>query len=143
MCDSNCPCWDDWEEDDDYATTRKQKPKKKKPPVSCHHFDPKPPQDPSPPLPVYKKELKWIAKHCKSETPSPIPLPTPPLACMMFSSTSLNYSSSFPPLKTHTDSQRNVVSKPFTRRLDIFFGLRLSGRDEGADIAGEGIGSFV
>ena len=31
----------------------------------------------------------------------------------MFSSTSSDYSSSFPPLDTHTDSQRNVVSKPF------------------------------
>ncbi|KAH9763298.1 hypothetical protein KPL70_001116 [Citrus sinensis] len=116
MCDPNCPCWDDWDEDDDYATTRKKKPKKKKPLVSCHHYDPKPPQDPPPPpapLPFYKKELKWIAKHCKSETPSPIPLPTPPLTCMMFSSTSSDYSSSFPPLDTHIDSQRNVVSKPF------------------------------
>ncbi|XP_052291791.1 uncharacterized protein LOC127900650 [Citrus sinensis] len=108
MCDPNCPCWDDWEEDDDYATTRKKKPKKKKSPVSCHHCDPKPPQGPPPP-----KELKWIAKHCKSETPSPIPLSTPPLTCMMFSSTSSDYSSSFPPLEIHTDSQQNVVSKPF------------------------------
>ncbi|KAH9724586.1 hypothetical protein KPL70_007540 [Citrus sinensis] len=115
MCDTNFPCWDDWEEDDDYST-RKKKPKKKKSPVSCHHCDPKLPQDPPPPLaplPIHKKELKWIAKHCKSETPSPIPLPTPPLTCMMFSSTSSDYSSSFPPLETHTDSQRNVVSKPF------------------------------
>ena len=31
----------------------------------------------------------------------------------MFSSTSSDYSSSFPPLETHTDSQQNVVSKPF------------------------------
>ena len=31
----------------------------------------------------------------------------------MFSSASSDYSSSFPPLDTHTDSQRNVVSKPF------------------------------
>ncbi|KAH9668412.1 hypothetical protein KPL70_021409 [Citrus sinensis] len=116
MCDPNCPCWDDWEEDDDYATTRKKKPKKKKSPVSCHPYDPKPPQDPPPPpapLPFYQKELKWIAKHCKSETPSPISLPIPPLTCMMFSSTSSAYSSSFPPLDTHTDSQRHVVSKPF------------------------------
>ncbi|KAH9680169.1 hypothetical protein KPL71_026449 [Citrus sinensis] len=116
MCDPTCPCWDDWEEDDDYVPRRKKKPKKKKPPISCHHYDPKPPQDPPPPpapLPFSQKELKWIAKHCKSETPSPIPLPTPPLTCMMFSSTSLDYSSSFPPLEPHTDSQRNVVSKPF------------------------------
>ncbi|KAH9671260.1 hypothetical protein KPL70_017293 [Citrus sinensis] len=116
MCDPNCPYWDDWDEDDDYATTRKKKPKKKKPPVSCHHYDPKPPQDPltlPAPLPFYQKELKWIAKHCKSETPSPIPLPTPLLTCMMFSSTSSDYSSSFPPLDTHTDSHRNVMSKPF------------------------------
>ncbi|KAH9668982.1 hypothetical protein KPL70_021604 [Citrus sinensis] len=116
MCDPNCPCWDDWEEDDDYATTRKKKPKKKKPPVPCHHYDPKPPSDPPPPpapLPIYRKELTWIAKHCKSEIPSPISNPTPPLACMMFSSTSSDYSSSFPSLDTHTDSHRNVVSKPF------------------------------
>ncbi|KAH9734801.1 hypothetical protein KPL71_017513 [Citrus sinensis] len=119
MCDPNCPCWDDWEEDDDYATTRKKKPKKKKLPVPCHHCDPKPPSDPPPPptpLPIYRKELKWIAKHCKSEIPSPLPHSTPivqPLACMMFSSTSSDYSSSFPPLEPHIDSQRNVVSKPF------------------------------
>ncbi|KAH9684900.1 hypothetical protein KPL70_013722 [Citrus sinensis] len=114
MCDPTCPCWDDWEDDDDYTT--KRKPKKKKPPASCHHYDPKPPSDPPPPpapLPFYKKELRWIAKHCKTETPSPIPLQTPPLACMMFSSTSSDYSSSFPSLDPHTDSQRNVVSKPF------------------------------
>ncbi|KAH9780637.1 hypothetical protein KPL71_008149 [Citrus sinensis] len=119
MCDPNCPCWDDWEDDDDYATTRKKKPKKKKPSVSCHHCDPKPPSDPPPPpapLPIYRKELKWIAKHCKSEIPSPLPNPTTivqPLACMMFSSTSSDYSSSFPSLEPHTDPQRNVVSKPF------------------------------
>ncbi|KAH9734753.1 hypothetical protein KPL71_017488 [Citrus sinensis] len=118
-CDPNCPCWDDWEEDDDYATTRKKGPKKKKPLVPCHHCDPKPPSDPPPspaPLPIYRKELKWIAKHCKSEIPAPLPHPTPivqPLACMMFSSTSSDYSSSFPPLEPHTDSQRHVVSKPF------------------------------
>ncbi|KAH9769414.1 hypothetical protein KPL71_011989 [Citrus sinensis] len=116
MCDPTCPCWDDWEEDDDYVPRRKKKPKRIKPPVSCHHYDPKPPQDPPPPpapLPYYQKELQWIAKHCRSETPSPIPLPTPPLTCMMFSSTSSDYSSSFPPLEPHTDSHRNVVSKPF------------------------------
>ncbi|KAH9680089.1 hypothetical protein KPL71_026413 [Citrus sinensis] len=119
MCDPNCPCWDDWEEDDDYATTRKKKPIKKKPPIPCHHCDPKPPSDPPPPpapLPIYRKELKWIAKHCKYEIPSPLSHPTPIvqlLACMMFSSTSSDYSSSFPPLEPHTDSQRNVVSKPF------------------------------
>ncbi|KAH9649377.1 hypothetical protein KPL70_025955 [Citrus sinensis] len=120
MCDPDCPCWDDyWEEDDDYTSTRKRKPKKKKSPVSCHHYDPKPPQDPPPPLaplPIYKAELRWIAKHCKPEVPSPISHSPPivqPLACMMFSSTSSDYSSSFPPLETHTDSQRNVVSKPF------------------------------
>ncbi|KAH9697869.1 hypothetical protein KPL71_023792 [Citrus sinensis] len=112
MCDPNCPCWDDWEEEDNYATTRKKKPKKKKiHPVPCHHCDPKPPSDPPPPpapLPIYRKELKLIAKHCKSEIPSPLPHPTPivqPLACMMFSSTSSDYSSSFPPLDPHTDSQ--------------------------------------
>ncbi|KAH9671198.1 hypothetical protein KPL70_017265 [Citrus sinensis] len=107
-------------DDDDYATTRKKKGKKKKSPVSCHSYDPKPPHDPPPPpapLPFYKKELQWIAQHCKSETPSPIPLPTPPLACMMFLSTSSYYSSSFSPLEPHTDSQRKVVSKPFVPSL--------------------------
>ncbi|KAH9698076.1 hypothetical protein KPL71_023869 [Citrus sinensis] len=119
MCDPNCPCWDDWEEDDDYAPKRTKKPKRKKPPIPCQHCEPKSPRGPPPPpapLPIYRKELKWIAKHCKSEIPSPLPNPTPivqPLACMMFSSTSLDYSSSFPPLEPHTDSQRNVVSKPF------------------------------
>ncbi|KAH9649371.1 hypothetical protein KPL70_025953 [Citrus sinensis] len=118
MCDLNCPCWDDWEEDDDYAT--KQRPKKNKLPLSCQHYEPKSPKDPPPPpapLPIFKKELKWIAKHCKPEIPSPIPHSTPivqPIACMMFSSsTSSDYSSSFPPLETHIDSHRNVVSKPF------------------------------
>ncbi|KAH9752126.1 hypothetical protein KPL71_014577 [Citrus sinensis] len=90
MCDPNCPCWDDWEEDDDYATTRKKKPKKKKPLVPCHHCNPKPPSDPPPPpapLPIYQKELKWIAKHCNSEIPSPLSDPIPivqPLACMIY-----------------------------------------------------------
>ncbi|KAH9697989.1 hypothetical protein KPL71_023828 [Citrus sinensis] len=119
MCDPNCPCWDDWEEDDDYAPKRTKKPKKKTPQVPCQHCEPKSPKDPPPrpaPLPIYRKELKWTATHCKSEIPSPLPNPTPivqPLACMMFSSTSSDYSSSFPPLEPHTDSQRNVVSKPF------------------------------
>ncbi|KAH9769558.1 hypothetical protein KPL71_012048 [Citrus sinensis] len=74
------------------------------------------PPPPPAPLPIYRKELKWIAKHYKSEIPSPLPNPTPiiqPLACMMFSSTSSDYSSSFPSLEPHTDPQRNVVSKPF------------------------------
>ena len=106
MCALDCPCWDDWEETE-------KKPKKKKPPISCHHYEPKSPKDlppPPAPLPIYKKELKWIAKYCKPEIPSPI---VQPIACMMFSSTSSDYSSSFPPLDTHADSQRNVVSKPF------------------------------
>ncbi|KAH9792435.1 hypothetical protein KPL71_004118 [Citrus sinensis] len=119
MCNPNCSCWDDWEEDGDYAPKRTKKPKKKKPPVPCQHCDPKSPRDPLPPpapLPIYRKELKWIANHCNSEIPSPLPNPTPivqPQACMMFSSTSSDYSSFFPPLEPHTDSQRNVVSKPF------------------------------
>ncbi|KAH9793158.1 hypothetical protein KPL71_004438 [Citrus sinensis] len=74
------------------------------------------PPPPPAPLPIYRNELKWIAKHCKYEIPLPLPHPTPivqPLACMMFSSTSSDYSSSFPYLEPHTDSQRNVVSKPF------------------------------
>ena len=108
MCDPTCPCWDDWEEDDDYATKRKKKPKKKKPQNPCQPHDPKPPKDPPPPpapLPIYHKELKWIVKNCKYEIPLPIltqPSVVQPLACMMFSSTSSDYSSSFPPLDTHT-----------------------------------------
>ncbi|KAH9752154.1 hypothetical protein KPL71_014584 [Citrus sinensis] len=78
--------------------------------------DPNYPPPPPAPLPIYRKELKWIAKHCTSEIPSPLSDLTPivqPLACMMFSSTSSDYSSSFPPLEPHTDSQRHVLSKPF------------------------------
>ena len=114
MCDPDCPYWDDWEGDDDYAT--KRRPKKKKSPISCQHLDLKFPKDPPPPpapLPIYKNELKWIAKRCTSKIPSPVSDPPPPLSCMMFSSTSSDYSSSFPPLETHIDSQRNIVSKPF------------------------------
>ncbi|KAH9780674.1 hypothetical protein KPL71_008168 [Citrus sinensis] len=109
MCEPNCPCWDDWEEDDDDAPKRKKTPKKKKPPVPCQHCEPKSPKDPPPPpapLPIYGKELKWTA--LSNPTPT-----VQPLVCMMFSSTSSDYSSSFPPLETHTDSQRNVLSKPF------------------------------
>ncbi|KAH9752176.1 hypothetical protein KPL71_014597 [Citrus sinensis] len=96
-------------------------PQGKRNPKRKNNCDPKPPSDPPPPpppapLPIYRKELRWIAKHCKSEIPSPLPNPTPivqPLACMMFSSTSSDYSSSFPSLEPYTDPQRNVVSKPF------------------------------
>ena len=101
-CDPDCPCWDDWEEADDYLSKRKKKPKKKSP-ASCHHSTPRPPQDPPPPpapLPLYKKELQWIAKRYTSTIPSPVPDPSPPLSCMMFSSTSSDYSSFFPPLET-------------------------------------------
>ncbi|KAH9671226.1 hypothetical protein KPL70_017279 [Citrus sinensis] len=80
MCDPTCPCWDDWDEDDDYATTRQKKPNKKKPSASCQPYEPKSPKDPPPPptpLPIYKAELQWIAKHCKPEVPSPIPNSTP------------------------------------------------------------------
>ncbi|KAH9801898.1 hypothetical protein KPL71_001196 [Citrus sinensis] len=118
MCDPTCPCWDDWDEDDDYATTRKKKPKKKKPPVSCHHYDPKPPQDPPPPpapLPFYRKELNWIAKHCKSETPSPIPLPTPPLTSVSDSHTETDTESSVSTSdseKSYADITRILMAQP-------------------------------
>ncbi|KAH9780730.1 hypothetical protein KPL71_008191 [Citrus sinensis] len=81
----------------------------------CDPTCPHPPPPPAP-LPIYRKELRWTAKHCKSEIPSPLSHSTPivqPLACMMFSSTTSDYSSSFPSLEPHTDPQRNVVSKPF------------------------------
>ena len=119
MCDPTCPCWDDWEEDNYYVPQRKKTPKKKQPTVPCHHCEPQSPKDPPPPpapLPNYRKELKWIAIHGKYEIPSRLPHPTPiiqPLACIMFSSISSDYSSSFPPLEPHTDSHQNVVSKPF------------------------------
>ena len=35
------------------------------------------------------------------------------MACMMFSSTSQDYSSNFPALEPHTDPQRKVITKPF------------------------------
>ncbi|KAH9780638.1 hypothetical protein KPL71_008150 [Citrus sinensis] len=68
-CDLDCPCWDDWEEDD-VEPQRKRKPKKKIPKTSCSHNQPKPPHNPPPPpapLPIYQKELRWIAKNCKTE----------------------------------------------------------------------------
>ena len=35
------------------------------------------------------------------------------MVCMMFSSTSQDYSSNFPALEPHTDPQRKVITKPF------------------------------
>ncbi|KAH9724605.1 hypothetical protein KPL70_007548 [Citrus sinensis] len=79
----------------------------------------KPPYEPPPPpalLPIYKKELKWIVKHCKPETFSPNlhQTSTPqPIACMMFSSSSQDYSLNFPSLEAQSDSQKKVVTKSF------------------------------
>lgn len=101
-CDPNCPCWDNWEEDDQ-DSKRKRKPKKKIH-SPCNHTEANPPYEPPPPpalLPIYKKELKWIAKHCKPETFSPNlnQTSTPQLVvCMMFSSSSKDYSFNFPSL---------------------------------------------
>ena len=95
----------------------RRKRKKKKPKTLCSHHQPKPPHNPPPsptPLPVYQKELRWIAKNCKTELLSNIQQSTPPIqpmACMMFSSTSQHYSSNFPALETHTDPQQNVITK--------------------------------
>ena len=86
-CDPDYPCWDDWE-DDDLFSKRKPKPKKKLH-HPCKHFQPKPCDDPPPsspyPLPIYTKELKWIAKHYKSEVLSPVQNNSPliqPTACI-------------------------------------------------------------
>ena len=117
-CDPDCPCWDDWEEDD-VGLQRKRKPKKKIPKTPCSHNQPKPPHNPPPPpspLPIYQKELRWIAKNCKTEVLPHIQNSKPPIqpmACMMFSSTSQDYSSNFPTLETYTDPQRKVITKPF------------------------------
>ncbi|KAH9801590.1 hypothetical protein KPL71_001094 [Citrus sinensis] len=117
-CDPDCPCWDDWEEDD-VELQRRRKPKKKKPKTSCSHNQPKSPYNPPPPsasLPIYQNELRWIAKNCKTEV---LPHnqnskpPIQPMACMMFSSTSQDYSFNFPALETQTDPQRKVITKPF------------------------------
>ncbi|KAH9671212.1 hypothetical protein KPL70_017274 [Citrus sinensis] len=87
-CDPDCPCWDDWEEDDDEPHQRR-KPKMKIPKTPCSHNKPKPPHNPPPPpapLPIYQKELKWIAKTCKTEVLPHIQnskLPIQPMACMM------------------------------------------------------------
>ena len=92
-CDPDCPCWDDWEEDD-VGLQRKRKPKKKIPKTPWSHNQPKPPHNPPPPpapLPIYQKELRWIAKNCKTEIlphTQPSTSPMQPMACMMFSSTS-------------------------------------------------------
>ncbi|KAH9668366.1 hypothetical protein KPL70_021386 [Citrus sinensis] len=68
-CDPDCPCWDDWDEDE-AESRRRRKSKKKTPKTPCPHNQPKPPHDPPPPpapLPIYRKELRWIAKHCKTD----------------------------------------------------------------------------
>ncbi|KAH9769436.1 hypothetical protein KPL71_012000 [Citrus sinensis] len=117
-CDLDCPCWDDWDEDD-YEPKRRRKPKKKLPKTPCSHHQHKPPHNSPPPpapLPIYQKELSWIAKNCKTDILSNIQHSTPPIqpmACMMFSSTSRDYSSNFPALETHTDPQRKVITKLF------------------------------
>ncbi|KAH9680007.1 hypothetical protein KPL71_026370 [Citrus sinensis] len=117
-CDPDCPCWDDWDEDDN-EPTRRRKPKRKLPKTPCSHHQHKPPHNPPPPpapLPIYQKELKWIAKNYKTDILSNIQHSTPPIqpmACMMFSSTSHDYSSNFPALETHTDPQQKVITKPF------------------------------
>ncbi|KAH9668333.1 hypothetical protein KPL70_021375 [Citrus sinensis] len=116
--DPNCPCWDDWEEDD-LISKKKPKPKWNLH-HPCKHFQPQPRDDPPPPLsnplPIYKQELKWIAKHYKSEVLSPVQHNTPIIqspTCMMFASTSKYYSTNFPPLDTQFDTHKKVVSKPF------------------------------
>ena len=56
------------------------------------------------------------SKKLQTEILSNIQHSTPPIqsmACMMFSSTSQDYSSNFPILETHTDPQRKVITKPF------------------------------
>ncbi|KAH9705019.1 hypothetical protein KPL70_011708 [Citrus sinensis] len=117
-CDPDCPCWDDWEEDD-VGLQWKKKPKKKIPKTPCSHNQPKPSYNPPPPpapLPIYRKEQRWIAKNCKIEIlphPQSSTLPMQPMACMMFSSTSQDYSPNFPALETHTDLQQKVITKPF------------------------------
>ncbi|KAH9680026.1 hypothetical protein KPL71_026380 [Citrus sinensis] len=117
-CDPDCPCWDDWEEDN-VEPQRKRKPKKKIPKTLCSHNQPKPPHNPPPPLaplPIYQKELRLIAKNCKTEVLPHIQNSKPPIqpmACIMYSSTSQDYSSNFPALETQTDPQRKVITKPF------------------------------
>ncbi|KAH9792609.1 hypothetical protein KPL71_004192 [Citrus sinensis] len=112
-CDPDCPCWDDWEEDD-VEPQQRRKPKKKIPKTPCSHNQPKPPHNPPPTLallPIYQKELRWIAKNCKIEVLPHIQNSKPPIqpkACMIFSSTSQDYSSNFPDLETQTDPQRKV-----------------------------------
>ncbi|KAH9657930.1 hypothetical protein KPL70_023280 [Citrus sinensis] len=113
-CDPDCPCWDDWE------PQQRRKPKKKIPKTPCSHNQTKPPHNPPPPppspLPIYRKELRWIAKNCKIEVLPHIQnskQPIHPMACVMFSSTSQDYSSNFPALETQTDPQRKVITKPF------------------------------
>ncbi|KAH9668448.1 hypothetical protein KPL70_021421 [Citrus sinensis] len=117
-CDPDCPCLNDWEEDD-VEPQRRRKLKTKIPKTACSHNHPKPPHNPPPPpapLPIYQKELRWIAKNCKTKVLPHIQNSKPliqPMACMMFSSTSQDYSSNFFALETQTDPQRKVITKPF------------------------------
>ena len=113
MCDPNCPCWDDWEEDDDYATKQKNLQSSVNPInlnsqkiLHLHQLL----------YPSTKKNSNRLQSIANLRFHPPIPHSPPtvqPIACMMFSFTSSDYFSSFPPLETHTDSQRNVVSKLF------------------------------
>ncbi|KAH9792731.1 hypothetical protein KPL71_004253 [Citrus sinensis] len=107
-CDPNCPYWDDWEEDDQ-DSKRKRKPKKKIH-SPCNHTEAKPPYGPPPPLapvPIYKKELETFPPNL-SQTSTP-----QPVVCMMFSSSSKDYSFNFPSLEAQSDSQKKVMTKPF------------------------------
>ena len=52
-------------------------------------------------------------QDCSSSTYPDFQITIQPMACMMFSSTSQDYSSNFPALETHTNPQRKVITKPF------------------------------
>ncbi|KAH9769352.1 hypothetical protein KPL71_011964 [Citrus sinensis] len=87
-CDPDCPCWDDWEEDD-VEPQRRRKPKKKIPKTPCSHNQTKPPHNPPlppSPLPIYQKELTWIAKNCKTKVLPHIQNSKPPIQPMAYPS---------------------------------------------------------
>ena len=83
---------------------------KKKIHSPCNHTEAKPPYGPPPPLapvPIYKKELETFPPNL-SQTSTP-----QPVVCMMFSSSSKDYSFNFPSLEAQSDSQKKVMTKPF------------------------------
>ena len=65
ICNSYCPCLDDpYDDDEDFEIMRRRQRQKKSshPKTLCKSYSPELVDDPatSKPLPIYKKDLRWI-----------------------------------------------------------------------------------